>query len=114
MCGVKTEGTCLSAVSLSLFLTTPLLELHASHVHDGGGDLVYVILLGLGEAQNVEGLLLGHRDCVSFGLAEVYVSFLKKLFLDCEKLKQEIVITNPQQFQYYNLLSNIGLGNRVM
>jgi hypothetical protein len=34
-----------------------LLELHATHVHDGGGDLVDVILLFLGETQNVEGIL---------------------------------------------------------
>lgn len=48
----------LSAVSLGLFLTTPLLELHAAHVHYSRGDLVDVILLLLGEAQHIEGLLL--------------------------------------------------------
>lgn len=48
----------LNTVSLSLLLTTPLLELHATHVHDSGGDLVDVVLLLLGEAQHVKGLLL--------------------------------------------------------
>lgn len=47
----------LGTVGLSLFLATPLLELHTTHVHDSGGDLVYVVLLFLGETQNVEGLL---------------------------------------------------------
>lgn len=47
------------AVSFSLFFATPLLELHATHVHNGGGDLVDVVLLLLGEAQDVEGLLHG-------------------------------------------------------
>lgn len=51
--------TDLSSVSLSLFLATPLLEFHTTHVHDGGGDLVDVVLLFLGEAQDVEGLLYG-------------------------------------------------------
>lgn len=50
-------GTLLDTVSLSLLLATPLLELHASHVHDSGGDLVDVVLLLLGEAQHVESLL---------------------------------------------------------
>ena len=45
------------AVSFSLLFATSLLELHATHVHDGGGDLVDVILLFLGETQNVEGIL---------------------------------------------------------
>lgn len=49
--------TDLSAVSLSLFLATPLLELHATHVHDSGSDLVYVVLLLLGETKHVHGLL---------------------------------------------------------
>lgn len=49
--------TLLHAVGLSLLLATTLLELHATHVHDGGGDLVHVVLLLAGEAQNVEGLL---------------------------------------------------------
>jgi len=47
----------LSAISFSLFLSTPLLELHATHVHDGGCDLVNVVLLFLCETQNIEGLL---------------------------------------------------------
>lgn len=50
-----------SAIGFSLFFTTPLLEFHATHVHDGRGDLVDVILLFLGEAQHVEGLLLLKR-----------------------------------------------------
>lgn len=49
--------TCLSAVGLSLLLATPLLELHTTHVHDSGGDLVHVVLLFLGEAQDVESFL---------------------------------------------------------
>jgi hypothetical protein len=44
-------------VSFGLFFATPLLELHATHVHDGGGDLVDVVLLILSETQDVEGLL---------------------------------------------------------
>lgn len=51
------KDTCLGTVSLSLLLATPLLELHATHVHDSGGDLVDVVLLLLGETQDVEGLL---------------------------------------------------------
>lgn len=51
------QYTNLRAVSFSLFLTTPLLELHATHVHYSGGDLVYVVLLFLGETKDVEGLL---------------------------------------------------------
>lgn len=51
----------LNTVSLGLFLTTPLLELHASHVHDRGGDFVDVVLLLLGETQDVEGLLQSHE-----------------------------------------------------
>lgn len=49
--------TYVSTIGLSLFLATPLLELHTTHVHDSGGDLVYVVLLLLGETQDVEGLL---------------------------------------------------------
>lgn len=52
-----TDNTDLSTVGLSLFLATPLLELHATHVHDSGGDLVYVVLLLLGETKDVHGLL---------------------------------------------------------
>lgn len=60
--GIATEqlghtATLLFAVLLSLLLATTLLELHATHVHDSGGDLVHILLLLLGEAQNVEGLL---------------------------------------------------------
>lgn len=47
----------LNTIGLSLLLATPLLELHATHVHDSGGDLVDVVLLLLGEAQHIEGLL---------------------------------------------------------
>lgn len=50
-------GTLIHAFSLSLLLTTTLLELHATHVHNSGGDLVHVELLLVGEAQDVEGLL---------------------------------------------------------
>jgi len=61
--GIATEqlrhtATLLLAVLLSLLLATTLLELHATHVHDSGGDPVHVLLLLLGEAQDVEGLLL--------------------------------------------------------
>lgn len=61
--GIATEqlrhtATLLLAVLLSLLLATTLLELHATHVHDSGGDLVHILLLLLGEAQDVEGLLL--------------------------------------------------------
>jgi hypothetical protein len=51
--------TFFGAVSFSLFFATPLLELHATHVHDRGGDLVDIVLLILSETQDVEGLLLG-------------------------------------------------------
>lgn len=56
-CKNKLWSVYLCAISFSLFFATPLLELHASHVHDGGCDLVDVILLFLGETQNVESLL---------------------------------------------------------
>lgn len=61
--GIATEqlrhtATLLLAVLLSLLLATTLLELHATHVHDSGGDPVHILLLLLGEAQDVEGLLL--------------------------------------------------------
>lgn len=49
--------TDLGTIGLSLLLSTPLLELHSSHVHDGGCDLVNVFLLLLGETQDVKGLL---------------------------------------------------------
>lgn len=60
--GIATEqlghtATFLLTVLLSLLLATTLLELHATHVHDSGGDPVHIFLLLLGEAQNVEGLL---------------------------------------------------------
>lgn len=49
--------TLFGAVGLSLFFATTLLELHATHVHDSGGDLVHITLLLSGEAQDIEGLL---------------------------------------------------------
>lgn len=74
----------LFAVSLGLFFATPLLELHGTHVHDRGGDLVDVVLLFLGEAQYVEGLLQGKnvvksgssgdRPCVSCVNHEILTS----------------------------------------
>lgn len=54
--------THLHTISFSLFLTTSLLEFHASHMHDSGSDLVDVILFLLGEAKNVEGLLDGREE----------------------------------------------------
>lgn len=68
------EGTNLSAIGLGLFLTTPLLELHATHVHDGRGDLVDVILLLLSEAQHVEGLLLSGETSLNHRLGELFAS----------------------------------------
>lgn len=60
--GIATEqlghtATLLFTVLLSLLLATTLLELHATHVHYSGGYPVHILLLLLGEAQNVEGLL---------------------------------------------------------
>lgn len=52
----------LGTVGFSLFLTTSLLELHATHVHDSGSDLVHVLLLLLGETKDVEGLLQIEKD----------------------------------------------------
>lgn len=49
--------THLSTIRLSLLFTTSLLELHSSHVHDGGSDLVHVLFLFLGETKDVESLL---------------------------------------------------------
>lgn len=54
---MEIEKIYLCAVSFSLFFTTPLFEFHATHVHDRGGDLVDVVLLLLGEAQDIEGFL---------------------------------------------------------
>ena len=51
------RNTDLSAVGLSLFLSAPLLELHATHVHDGGSDLIDVVLVLFGEAQDIERFL---------------------------------------------------------
>lgn len=45
-------------ILFSLFFATTLLEFHATHVHDSGGDLVNIFLFLLGEAQDIEGLLL--------------------------------------------------------
>ena len=53
----------LCPVGFRLFLATSLLELHTTHVHDRSGDLVNIVLLLLGEAQHVEGLLsLGENN----------------------------------------------------
>lgn len=49
--------TFFDTVGFSLFFTTPLLELHATHVHDSGRDSVHVLFLFQGETQNIEGLL---------------------------------------------------------
>ncbi len=46
------------AISFSLLFATPLLELHFTHVHDSGGDLVAVLFVFFGEAQDVEGGLV--------------------------------------------------------
>jgi hypothetical protein len=61
--GVDTEQlgdllTSLDTISLSLLLATSLFELHGTHVHDSGSDLVDVVLLLLCETQDIEGLLL--------------------------------------------------------
>jgi fumarate reductase subunit C len=57
-----------------LFFTTLLLELHLSHVHDGGSDLVNVLTLVSSEQQDFESFLyfitqsimlfLGLVDCI--------------------------------------------------
>ena len=47
----------LCSVGFSLFLATPLLELHATHVHHSGGDFVNVVLFFLGETEHIEGFL---------------------------------------------------------
>lgn len=47
----------LSAIGFGLFFSTSLLEFHSTHVHYGGSNFVDVILLLLGETQDVEGLL---------------------------------------------------------
>lgn len=62
MLTVKTP-TYVSAISLSLLLTTPLLELHATHMHDGGSDLVDVGLVLSAESQDVERLLQDKDSC---------------------------------------------------
>uniref|UniRef100_A0A2M4DMR2 Uncharacterized protein n=1 Tax=Anopheles darlingi TaxID=43151 RepID=A0A2M4DMR2_ANODA len=49
--------TILGTVGFSLLFATLLLELHATHVHDSGSDLVDVVLLLLSETQNVEGFI---------------------------------------------------------
>lgn len=62
----------LSAIGLSLFFTTPLLEFHATHVHYGRGDLVDIILLLLGEAQHVEGLLLQEKASLETSIPSTF------------------------------------------
>lgn len=47
----------LLAVGLGLFLATPLLELHFTEVHYSCSELVYVVLLLLAKAENVESFL---------------------------------------------------------
>lgn len=47
----------LLSIGFSLFFATALLELHASHVHDGSGDLVDVIFFLLCETEYVESFL---------------------------------------------------------
>lgn len=54
---IRRTNKYLCAIGLGLLLSTPLLELHTTHVHHSGGDLVDVVLLLLGETQHVEGLL---------------------------------------------------------
>ena len=48
----------LSAVRFSLLLTTLLLELHVTHVHNSGCDLVNIITLFISEVQDAERVLL--------------------------------------------------------
>lgn len=54
---LRHTATLLLTILFSLLLATTLLELHATHMHDSGGDLVHILLLLLGEAQDVESLL---------------------------------------------------------
>lgn len=49
----------LGTVGFGLFFTTTLLELHATHVHDGSGNLVNVVLFFFGKTEHVESLLQG-------------------------------------------------------
>lgn len=51
----------LSPIGFGLLFTTPLFKLHLAHVHDSSGDLVYILHLYLGEAQDVEGILKINR-----------------------------------------------------
>lgn len=53
----KSEQNYLGTVWFCLLLAAPLLELHFTHVHDTGSNLVHVLYLLLSEAQNVEGVL---------------------------------------------------------
>jgi len=46
-----------SPISLGLFLSLLLLELHVAKVHDGTSQLVDAVLLLLGEAQHIERFL---------------------------------------------------------
>lgn len=60
--GIATEQfgnttTFFFTILFSLFFATTLLELHATHVHNSGGDLVDIFLFLFGEAQDIEGLL---------------------------------------------------------
>jgi hypothetical protein len=56
--------TYLHTVGLSLFLSTSLLELHATHVHHSGNDLVDIVFLFLSETQYVEGLLYEQKSAL--------------------------------------------------
>jgi hypothetical protein len=62
--------TSFCAIGFSLFLATSLFELHGTHVHDSGGDLVDVVLLLLCEAQDIEGLLFVESGRKLFALDE--------------------------------------------
>jgi len=53
------RSTYLCSICLSLLFSASLLELHATHMHHRGSDLVHVILLFLRETQHIEGLLHG-------------------------------------------------------
>jgi hypothetical protein len=56
--------TYLHTVGLSLFLSTSLLELHATHVHYSGSDLVDIVFLFLSKTQYVEGLLYEQKSAL--------------------------------------------------
>lgn len=49
--------TYLGTVGFGLFFTATLLELHATHVHNGSGNLIDVVLFFFGKTEHVERLL---------------------------------------------------------